>query len=111
MDQNEFAAMMKANRDRIATRLDEFLKRHYSSVDAKNVRLFKGEASDVISEFVRKNNVDLVVLGTVAQSGMSGVIMGNTAEKILDRVECSVLAIKPSTFVCPGPTGRLIQSD
>ena len=27
--------------------------------------------------------------------------MGNTAEQILDGLECSVLALKPSNFVCP----------
>ena len=65
------------------------------------MHLVKGEASDVISAFIPKNGVDLVVLGTVARSGVSGMIMGNTAEKILDRMECSVLALKPSNFACP----------
>ena len=101
MGQDEFAAMMKANRDRIAIRLDKFLKRHDSSVDAKDVRLVNGEASDVISAFILRNNVDLVVMGTVARSGVSGMIMGNTAEKILDRIACSVLALKPSNFASP----------
>jgi universal stress protein E len=27
--------------------------------------------------------------------------MGNTAERILDQVECSVLALKPASFACP----------
>jgi nucleotide-binding universal stress UspA family protein len=27
--------------------------------------------------------------------------MGNTAEQILNRIECSVLAVKPHNVVCP----------
>lgn len=44
---------------------------------------------------------DLVVMGTVARTGISGLFMGNTAETILNRLNCSVLAIKPPGFVTP----------
>ena len=101
MDSNEFAAMMNANHQNVSMRLDKFLKRHGSRVDADNVYLGKGDVSEVVSALIRRNNIDLVVMGTVARSGVSGIIIGNTAEKILDRMECSVLALKPSNFVCP----------
>ena len=38
---------------------------------------------------------DLLVMGTVARSGVKGLVIGNTAEKILDHVDCSVLTLKP----------------
>ncbi len=47
---------------------------------------------------MKKNAVDLLVLGTVARSGLGGFFIGNTAEKILNRIQCSVLALKPSEF-------------
>ena len=31
------------------------------------------------------------------------MLIGNTAERILARVESSVLAVKPADFVCPIP--------
>jgi nucleotide-binding universal stress UspA family protein len=37
--------------------------------------------------------VDLVVKGTIARTGISGLIIGNTAGSILDQLTCSVLAI------------------
>ena len=40
-------------------------------------------------------------MGTVGRSGIDGVIIGNTAEKVLNRIECSVLALKPPGFVTP----------
>lgn len=101
MAPEEFEKMVKDNQDQISRLLDKFLVRHESHVHAENVHLVPGEPPEVISGFVRKNDVDLVVMGTVARSGVSGMIMGNTAEQILNRMECSVLAIKPESFVCP----------
>lgn len=44
---------------------------------------------------------DLLVMGTVARTGIAGVIVGNTAEVILSQLNCSVLAIKPKGFESP----------
>ena len=40
-------------------------------------------------------------MGTVAGTGISGLLMGNTAEMILTQIDCSVLAVKPEGFVSP----------
>ena len=40
-------------------------------------------------------------MGTVARTGIPGLLIGNTAETILQRVDCSVLAVKPDGFVSP----------
>ncbi len=101
MDPDEFSQMVKMNHDQIEMHLDKFLKQHGSDAHADNVHLIEGEPADAIHGFARNNDVDLVVMGTVARSGVSGMVMGNTAEQILSRVECSVLALKPSSFVSP----------
>jgi len=44
---------------------------------------------------------DLVVMGTVSRGGLAGVIVGNTAERLLGRLDCSLLAVKPDDFACP----------
>lgn len=44
---------------------------------------------------------DLVVMGTVARTGIAGLVIGNTAETVLSQLQCSVLAIKPKDFVSP----------
>ncbi len=63
--------------------------------------LLKGPAVQVIPELAKDLDVDLVVMGTVARSGIPGLLMGNTAETILDQLNCSVLGIKPPGFVSP----------
>jgi nucleotide-binding universal stress UspA family protein len=37
----------------------------------------------------------------VARVGIPGLLMGNTAETLLHRLDCSMLAVKPPGFVSP----------
>jgi universal stress protein E len=63
--------------------------------------LLKGFAKDKIPEIVKEQKIDLIMMGTVGRTGIPGFIMGNTAETILNRIDCSVLAVKPEGFVTP----------
>lgn len=58
-------------------------------------------ARDVVPAVAQELNADLVVMGTVSRTGIPGLLIGNTAEVILNNLECSVLAVKPSGFVTP----------
>jgi len=63
--------------------------------------LINGDPRREIPAFAEEIKADLVVMGTVARTGLSGFFMGNTAETILNQLDCSVLAIKPPGFVTP----------
>ena len=63
--------------------------------------LAKGWARREIPVLAKQLEANLVVMGTVARTGIPGFIMGNTAEAILEQIHCSVLAIKPPGFVTP----------
>ncbi len=68
---------------------------------APEFHLQKGVAATAIPQLAKKLSTDLVVMGTVARAGVSGLIIGNTAEAIFEQLQCSVLAIKPPGFVSP----------
>ncbi|MCP3978988.1 MAG: universal stress protein [bacterium] len=61
----------------------------------------KGDPSEVIPRLARTLRADLIVMGTVARTGIPGLIIGNTAESILSDIDCSLLAVKPEGFVTP----------
>jgi len=61
----------------------------------------RGKAEDVILEFVASEGIDILVIGTVARGGIPGWLFGNTAERVLRRLRCSVLTVKPDNFVSP----------
>jgi len=61
----------------------------------------KGDPGDMIINYAEKNNIDLIIMGTVGRSGLLGMLIGSTAEKVIERVNCSVLTIKPAIFKSP----------
>jgi nucleotide-binding universal stress UspA family protein len=63
--------------------------------------LVKGTACKEIPALAKRIEANLIVMGTVGRTGVHGFIMGNTAETILNQINCSVLAIKPPGFVTP----------
>ncbi|MFN0197963.1 MAG: universal stress protein [Planctomycetaceae bacterium] len=46
-------------------------------------------------------HADLIVMGTIGRGGIKGLLLGNTAEKVLDTCDCSILTIKPEGFESP----------
>ena len=59
----------------------------------------QGDPAEEIPKLISAVKADLVIMGTVARTGISGLVMGNTAETILGQIDCSVLAVKPAGFV------------
>jgi len=77
-----------------------------STVNLKGVKTRRhlprnDNAPKTIIKLVKKNNIDLLVSGTVCRTGIAGFFIGNTAEKVLSEVNCSVLTVKPDGFVTP----------
>jgi len=72
----------------------------YKGITVKNF-LPKGTPGNVIPAVAKKENADIIVMGTVARTGISGFFMGNSAERILSNIDCSILAVKPASFVTP----------
>ncbi len=101
MGEELFSEIESENKIQVTKMLNDFLERYHTNADAENIHMLKGEPAEVITELTRKDGVDLVVMGTVGRSGMAGVVTGNSAEQILNRIQCSVLALKPDDFVSP----------
>jgi len=48
-----------------------------------------------ISEFAQERGVDLIVMGVKGHSNLKYMLIGSTAERVLRRLPCSALAIRP----------------
>jgi len=60
-----------------------------------------GGADLAILRFIDQHQVDMLVMGTVARHGVPGVLVGNTAERMLHEAPCSLFAVKPDGFESP----------
>ncbi len=61
----------------------------------------KGKPEIAIAQLLKNHGNDLLIMGTIARTGLSGMIIGNTAEDIIEQIDCSVLAVKPKGFESP----------
>ena len=69
----------------------ELIRDHGIESDKIHIKL--GNPEQVIVEKAKKLDVSLVVVGNSARSGLSAAFLGNTVEKMLDKLECDVLAM------------------
>ncbi len=81
--------------------LDQFLATLKAKIPKNRVHLVEGDPAVVIRDFAGREKVDLIVMGTVVRTGVAAMLIGNTAERVLAQVNCSILAVKPDRFVCP----------
>lgn len=90
----------QARIDSLRTRAQQHIRAALGGLDPV-IQLGTGSPAKVIREAVVHQGPDLLVLGMVSSGGVPGLHVGSTTERVLDRVECSILAIKPRDFVCP----------
>jgi nucleotide-binding universal stress UspA family protein len=96
-----FAAYVEDVRQRTAGDLRQLAQSIGGPLSGAQIVHRRGEPEAVIPEFVVAQGIDLVVMGTVARGGIAGLLIGNTAERVLRKLPCSVLAVKPDGFVSP----------
>jgi universal stress protein E len=58
-----------------------------------------------ITAAARKSRSAIVVMGAVSRSGFKRLLVGNTAERILDDLSCDILVVKPLKFRNRVPRG------
>jgi universal stress protein E len=62
-------------------------------IDRVQAHVHQGNAADIIPKQAHKIGADLVIVGSVGRRGLSGIAIGNTAEKILADIETDVLVL------------------
>ena len=93
----EIDAMVEDARTSHRRKLDALL----AQVSGPRVELahLRGKPEDCIPAYVETSGVDVLVMGTVARTGIPGWVIGNTAEDVIKDLTCALVALKPSGFV------------
>jgi universal stress protein E len=72
-----------------------------NNVLASNTKLREGTPATIVTEYGEEISAGIIVLGTVARSGASGLFIGNTAESMLEKTHRDMFVIKLESFVSP----------
>jgi nucleotide-binding universal stress UspA family protein len=77
------------------------LLRDFDLAKDPEIHSITGRPAGGISQIATGESIDLLVMGTIRRTGVRGFFIGHTAEEVLGRVSCSLLAVKPDGFVSP----------
>jgi universal stress protein E len=77
----------------------KFLDRHAAL--AARSHLYEGLAHDSLQKAAQDHAADFVVMGAIARRGLKRLFIGSTAERVLDRLPCDLVIIKPLEFEVP----------
>ncbi|MDR8523872.1 universal stress protein UspE [Shewanella fidelis] len=70
-------------------------------IPVENCHVKEGLPEDVIPDLAMQLDAELVILGTIGRTGLSAALIGNTAEHVIDSINCDLLAIKPDGYKSP----------
>jgi len=90
------AEIVATERGRIADVLSEITATH--AVDPARIQLEQGSAAEVLPRVAESLGASLLVMGAVSRSRLQEIFLGSTAERVLDRIGCDVLVVKPGDF-------------
>ncbi len=66
--------------------------------DDWRISMVDGDIFEVIEEAVKTEDIDLLIMGSVARKGLVGFVMGNTAEKLLPHIQSPLWILKPDDW-------------
>lgn len=94
-----------------STEYNDIMRKHHEQammahankfdISVANTHVEEGLPETVIAQVAIKIDAELVILGTVGRTGISAALIGNTAEHVIDQLNCDVLALKPDGYVSP----------
>jgi nucleotide-binding universal stress UspA family protein len=88
----------KAFQERIETEGKEATAYVENAAKAANVEvesaILRGSPAEEIIGFAERNNIDLIVMGTLGRTGIKGFLIGSVAEKVVRHSKKPVLVVR-----------------
>jgi nucleotide-binding universal stress UspA family protein len=88
-------------KEKVRAAFNDFINPFGFKLSGRRKHILRGDPGTIIPRFAATKRFDLLVMGTTAQTGNAGVLIGESAEQILGQVGCSVLVVKPNSFLPP----------
>jgi nucleotide-binding universal stress UspA family protein len=90
--------VLLAARDQQKKCLVDFLKTTSRQQLRYRIHLRQGNPEQLIPSIAQDHRISLVIMGSIGRSGLDGLMVGNTAERILCHSNLSLLTVKPSNY-------------
>ena len=67
-------------------------------VPLPQTHLLQGYTEELLPAFIEQQHIDLLLMGAVSRGQLDTALLGHTAERVLDQVDCELLILKPDGF-------------
>ena len=67
-------------------------------ISADECAIRQGAAAEVVAAETDRLSADVLIMGAVSRSLLTRPVIGNTAERVIDHVDCDVFIVKPTDF-------------
>jgi universal stress protein E len=94
-------ALLKPFEEAVRTRVGKFLRPLKRRIADQHV--VAGDPVYELPVLARNLGAALAIMGAVSRTGLKSLFIGHTAERVLDRIACDVLVVKPRAFRTPVP--------
>jgi universal stress protein E len=88
--------LLKPFEDAVRARVAKFLRPLQRRIADQHV--VAGDPVRELPVLARNLGAALAIMGAVSRSGLKSLFIGHTAERVLDRMTCDVLVVKPRAF-------------
>ena len=90
------------------TELEKFATR--SGIAHDHAHLVVGPAATVLVDEAHRLETDILIMGVMSRSRLQELVIGNTAERILQRVDCDLMIVKPVWFEADVDPGEVLET-
>lgn len=83
---------------------EQAMKRRFAKIAARGGvppsrrHLRVGDVPTELADTAKRTRADIVVMGALSRTGLSRLLIGNTAERVVDKLPCDLLVAKPGKF-------------
>ncbi len=91
------AAEREFRKSQIKNLADEY------GIESANQHVDEGVAIEYLPRMAAECRADVVVMGAISRGALKRVLIGSTAERVLDTLPCDVLVVKPPNFALDLP--------
>jgi universal stress protein E len=88
--------LLETERQRVTADVREVARA--GGLEPSAVRVLQGSAADLLPRHAEATHAAMMVMGAVARGRVRELFIGSTAERVLDRLSCDVLVVKPGDF-------------
>jgi universal stress protein A len=90
----ETTSIQKEQHNDVRKQLDALLAKELADVPKARAQMAFGHAVTAITDFAKKARKDLIVIGTHGRTGLSHMLLGSVAERVVRHAPCAVLVAR-----------------